>query len=317
MKLGLINVPLSDHPLGEVLKYARSLGCEAVELGAGGYPGRDHCDPGGLLRDPASLKEFRHTMEESGLEISALSCHGNPLHPNEDIARAYDEDFRNTVRLAAELEVDTVITFAGCPGDSERSERPNWVTCAWPPDFQEILEWQWTEKVTPYWLEAADFATDHGVQVAIEPHPGFVVYNTETFRRLRDLAGDNVGVNLDPSNLFWQQIDPLVSVQELGKAIFHVHAKDTGFDPSFVARNGVLDTKEHTPDGNRAWSFRVVGRGHGPEFWEALIQKLRSVGYDGAISIEHEDLTVDPEEGIREAADLLGAVLAEDQSNAQ
>lgn len=233
------------------------------------------------------------------------------MHPKENTARAHDEGFRNTVRLASELEVDTVITFAGCPGDSENSERPNWVTCAWPPDFREVLEWQWNERAVPYWQEAARFAEEHGVRVAIEPHPGFVVYNAETFWRLRDAVGDNVGVNLDPSNLFWQQIDPLVSVEELGNAIFHVHAKDTSFDPNLVARNGVLDTKEHTPDGERSWIFRVVGRGHGMDFWRALVRKLHGVGYRGAVSIEHEDLSINPEEGIREAAGLLGAALEE------
>ena len=174
------------------------------------------------------------------------------------------------MRLGAELGVETVITFAGCPGDSENSGRPNWVTCAWPPDFREVLEWQWSQKVAPYWREAASFAEERGVRVAVEPHPGFVVYNAETFRRLREIAGDNVGVNLDPSNLFWQQIDPLASVEELGDAVFHVHAKDTGFDPNLVVRNGVLDTKQHTPDGERSWVYRVVGRGHGKSFGEHL-----------------------------------------------
>ena len=311
MKLGLFTVPLADKPLSEALDYARNLGCEAVELGAGGYPGNAHCDPHGLLANSGALEDFQRTVEDSGVEISAFSCHGNPLHPKEDIARAHDEDFRNTVRLAAELGVETVVTFAGCPGDSDKSERPNWVTCAWPPGFREVLEWQWSERVEPYWKEAASFAKERGVRIAIEPHPGFVVYNSETFWRLREIVGDNVGVNLDPSNLFWQQIDPLTVVEELGETIFHVHAKDTGFDLNLVARNGVLDTKEHTPDGERSWVYRVVGRGHGADFWRNFVRKLHGVGYDGALSIEHEDLSVAPEEGFREAAGLLGAALGE------
>ncbi|MGB3683730.1 MAG: sugar phosphate isomerase/epimerase [Rubrobacteraceae bacterium] len=309
MKLGLFTVPLGDLPLPEALEYATSLGCGVVELGAGGYPGRDHCDPKGLLANPEALEDFKRTVAESGVGISALSCHGNPLHPDQSLARTHDEDFRNAVRLASELEVDTVVTFSGCPGDSEGSERPNWVTCAWPPDFLEILEWQWNEKVAPYWQEASGFAGEHGVKVAIEPHPGFVVYNTGTFRRLRALAGDDIGVNLDPSNLFWQRIDPVACAGELGDAIFHVHAKDTGLNPDRVAMDGVLDTKEHTPDGERAWVYKVVGRGHGEDFWGALIQTLYNVGYEGAISIEHEDLAVDPKAGFGEAADLLSSAL--------
>ena len=312
MKLGLFTVSLNDRPLAEVLGYARDLGCGAVELGAGDYPGNDHCDPAELLADSSAFGEFRRVVRESGLEIGALACHGNPLHPVERTARAYDEDFRNTVRLAAELGVNTVVTFSGCPGDSAKAEKPNWVTCAWPPDFPRILEWQWTEKVAPYWQEASDFAKERGVQVAIEPHPGFVVYNAETFWRLRNITGGNVGVNLDPSNLFWQQIDPLASVAEFGEAIFHVHAKDAGFALDLVARNGVLDTKEPVPDDGRSWVYRVVGRGHGADFWRSLVLKLRSVGYEGALSIEHEDLSVDPEEGVREAAEVLRGALVKE-----
>lgn len=131
MKLGLFTVPLADRPLPEALDYARSLGCEAVELGTGGYPGRDHCDPARLLADTTALEKFRRIAGRGGLEVSALSCHGNPLHPNENVARTHDEDFRDTVRLAEELGVETVVTFFGCPGDSEGSKRPNWVVCPW------------------------------------------------------------------------------------------------------------------------------------------------------------------------------------------
>lgn len=309
MKLGVFTVPLADRPLPEALDYARSLGCEAMELGTGGYPGRDHCDPKRLLADPATLEEFRRIVERSGLEVSALSCHGNPLHPNKELARGHDEDFRNTVRLAAELGISTVITFSGCPGDSEASERPNWVTCAWPPDFQEVLDWQWREKVAPYWKEAANFARDHAVRIAIEPHPGFVVYNTDSFRRLRETTGEVVGVNFDPSHLFWQQMDPLVCVRELGDAIFHVHAKDTWVDPQNTRCNGVLDTKPYTDEIERSWIFRTVGYGHGLEFWRALTSELRLAGYDGALSIEHEDSLMSTDEGLRKAAGLLQEAL--------
>ncbi len=313
MKLSLFTVPLADRPLPEALDYARSLGCEAVELGAGGYPGRGHCDPGRLLKDSRDLEEFRRVVRESGLEISSLSCHGNPLHPNDAAARAYDDDFRDTVRLAAELGVGTVVTFAGCPGDSDKSTKPNWVTCAWPPDFLEVLEWQWREKVAPYWLEAGEFAREHDVRIAIEPHPGFVVYNTDTFRRLRDIVGEDLGMNLDPSNLLWQQIDPLACAGELGSAILHVHAKDVEVDLHNAARNGVLDTTEHTPEGERSWVFRVPGRGHDSGFWRALVRELHAADYAGAISIEHEDLGLGAEEGFEGAARFLKDLLVEER----
>ena len=186
---------------------------------------------------------------------------------------------------------------------------PNWVTCPWPPDFTESLEWQWTERATPYWTEAAAFAKDHGVRVAIELHPGFVAYHTESFWRLREIGGETIGVNFDPSHLFWQGMDPLVCVRELGDAIFHVHAKDTWLDQPNIRRNGVLDTKPYTDEMHRSWIFRTVGYGHGQEFWRALISELRLAGYDGALSIEHEDSLMSVNEGFTSAVEFLKDVV--------
>ena len=62
---------------------------------------------------------------------------------------------------------------------------PNWVTCPWPPEYLELLDWQWEKKVTPFWKKHGKFAKDHGVKVAIEMHPGFVVYSPETMLQLR------------------------------------------------------------------------------------------------------------------------------------
>ena len=312
MKVGVFTVLLADRPLEEALDYARDVGCEAVEIGAGGYPGDAHCKPKDLLGDAGTREEFRRAVESRGLEISALSCHGNPLHPNEDRATADDATFRDTVRLASELGVGTVITFSGCPGDSEGSEKPNWVTCPWPPDFREILDWQWNEKVAPYWQEASAFARENGVRVAIELHPGFVAYNTDSFWRLREIGGETIGVNFDPSHLFWQQMDPLVCVRELGDSIFHVHAKDTWLDKQNISRNGVLDTKPYTDEVNRSWIFRTVGYGHGLGFWRALASELWMAGYDGVISIEHEDSLMSVDEGFRKAVSFLkDAVISE------
>ncbi len=297
---------LADRPLEEALDHVMEVGCEAVELGSGGYSGKAHCDPERLLRDAGAFEGFRRTLQGRGLGISALSCHGNPLHPDEGVARAHDEDFRNSVRLAALLGVETVVTFSGCPGDSEGSKKPNWVTCPWPPDFLETLEWQWNERVAPYWDKAASFAREHGVKVAIEPHPGFVVYNTDSFWRLRELVGgEDVGVNFDPSHLFWQQADSLACVRELNDAVFHVHAKDTWVDPQNTKRNGVLDTKEYSDVVHRSWTFRTVGYGHGQGFWRALVSELRLAGYDGVISIEHEDPLMSANEGFEKAVGFL------------
>ena len=315
MKIGVFAVLFGEKPLGEALDYIKSAGCGAVEIGCGHYPGKAHCDPAALLGDEAALAAFRNEFESRGLEISALSCHGNVLHPDRAVAQADDQNFRETIELASRLGVQNVINFSGCPGDSEHSTKPNWVTCPWPPDFLEILEWQWNDVAAPYWSEIGALAKSKGVRIAIELHPGFLAYHTDSFLRLRAIGGDAIGVNFDPSHLFWQGMDPLVCARELGDAIFHVHMKDTWLDKPNIARTGVLDTKPYTLEKERSWIFRTVGYGHGQEFWRALISELRLAGYDGALSIEHEDSILSINEGFTRAVDFLAdSVLTEDRT---
>jgi sugar phosphate isomerase/epimerase len=306
VKVGVFAVLFEDRPFAEALDLIAGAGCEAVELRAGPD---GPCDPRALLADAGARQRLSGELASRGLEVSALSCHGNPLHPDGDRAAADDLRFRDTVRLAAELGIGTVVTFSGCPGESATSQRPSWVVARWPPDFVETLEWQWRERVLPYWQEAAAFVQGHGVRVAIEPHPGFVVYHAQSFARLHAAAGDAVGVNFDPSHLFWQGIDPLVAVRELAGSIYHVHAKDTLLRPAELAAKGVLDTTATEP-GERPWHFVTVGDGHGADFWGELVRELRTAGFDGALSIEHEDPLRDREDGFRRAASFLREVLA-------
>lgn len=281
----------------------------AIELGTGGWPGRDHVDPDGLLACPTDAATYRQRVADAGLTISALSCHGNPLHPHAVRASADDATFRTTVRLAEALQVPVVVTFSGCPGDSAEARHPNWVTTPWPPEFLEVLDWQWDERALPYWQEATAFAASHGVKVAIEPHPGFLVYNVETALRLRAAAGPNLGVNFDPSHFWWQGIDPVAAIRALGPAIFHVHAKDIALNPVHVAVNGVLDTKSYRRLDERSWLFRTVGWGHDELAWKGIVSALRLAGYDRVMSIEHEDALASADEGVRSAVHLLSRVL--------
>lgn len=313
MKLGVLTVLYQDRPLESVLDLLTKMGVQAVELGSGGYPGTAHANPEILLKDPAAVKALRDSVEKRGLMISALSCHGNPLHPDKDVAAEYDRSYRDTVRLASELEVGVVNLFSGCPGDSDDAKYPNWVTCAWPPDFTDLLQWQWDEKVIPYWQEAGEFAEKAGIKLAFEMHPGFVVYNPETLLRLRDAVGPVIGANYDPSHLYWQGIDPVASIRALAGAIHHVHAKDTYVDPQNTAVNGVLDTKPYSDMLNRSWSFRTVGYGHDKFSWRAMISTLRMVGYDYVMSIEHEDALASVDEGLARAVSFLQDVLLVEQ----
>lgn len=315
MKLGVFAVLFGDKKFEEALDIIANSGLDSVEIGTGGYPGDAHCNPQELLNNENKLKEFKKAIETRDLTISALSCHGNPLHPNKEISAKHHEQFQNTVRLAEKLGVNTVITFSGCPGESDYSRFPVWVTCSWPEDHAEVLEWQWKEKVIPYWKEQSRFLAEHGVRVAIEPHPGFVVYNNDTAIRLRKECGDNIGVNFDPSHLFWQNMDPVASIKEIAEhdALYHFHAKDTAIDAQNTATNGVLDTKPYSDELNRSWIFRTIGYGHGEETWREIISALQLVGYEGTVSIEHEDSLMSVEEGFQKGVDFLKNIVIKER----
>ncbi len=308
MRVGVFTPLLSQLPLEDVLKKLATYDIHTVELGTGNYPGDAHCKLS-MLDKPAELAKFKETLEKYGATISALSSHGNPLHPDRERAQHDRETSRKTILLAEKLGVPVVVDFSGCPGDSANSKWPNWVTCPWPPDYLEILKWQWDEVVTPYWKEHAKFAADHGVKVAIEMHPGFVVYSPETMLRLRAITGPVVGCNLDPSHMFWQGIDPIAAVRLLGDAIHYVHAKDTQIYERNLPLTGVLDTKSYTDERNRAWIFRTCGYGHDAGWWKEFASTLRMFGYDYVLSIEHEDTLLSPEEGLSKAAGFLQGVV--------
>jgi len=310
MKLGVFTVLLAQKSLEEACQYLSNLGVQAVEIGTGGFPGNAHCNTAELLSDDGKIEKFKDTIKKYGLEISALSCHGNAVHPDKEIAKKFHKDFEDTVLLAEKLGIDRVITFSGCPGDSPGSKYPNWVTCPWPEDFLKILDYQWNEILIPYWAKAAKFAGEHGVtKICFELHPGFCVYNTETLLKLRSAVGDAIGANFDPSHLFWQEIDPVAAIKKLGPAIYHFHAKDCRIDEYNTRVNGVLDTKHYGDEANRSWIFRTVGYGHGYQVWKDIVSALRIVGYDHVLSIEHEDSLMSVSEGLEKAISFLKEVM--------
>jgi sugar phosphate isomerase/epimerase len=310
MKLGVLLSALGDKTLDEALGYLESIGVEAFELGCGGYPGTAHADAKELIRDEAKLTQLKETIGRHNLTMSALSVHGNPVHPNKEVAAKFHSDFEAAVLLAEKLGMNRVITFSGCPGDSENSKYPNWVTCPWPEDFIKILDWQWNEVLIPYWKKACKFANDHGVdKIALELHPGFCVYNPASLLRLRKEVGDTIGANLDPSHLFWQGIDIVSAIRGLKGAIYHFHAKDTKIDPYNTAFKGVLDTENYGNEAKRSWIFRTVGYGHGEQVWRDIFSELRLAGYDYVASIEHEDSLMSQQEGLEKAVGFLKSVM--------
>ena len=313
MELGVLTNLYASKSLDETLSILHGMGVTMAEIGCGGYPGKAHCDPKVLLNDDAALAEFKATFEKYDMKISCLSCHGNAVHPDKAIAKAFHDDFVDAVLLAEKLGVDTIVTFSGCPGDHEGAKYPNWVTCPWPEDFLAILEWQWNEVLIPYWKETAAFGKAHGVtNIAFEMHPGFAVYNPATLMKMRAAVGDVIGANFDPSHLIWQGIEPVAAIRYLQGAIYHFHAKDTKIDKINTAKIGVLDTKHYGDELNRAWVFRACGYGNDATYWKEIVSALRLTGYDKVMSIEHEDSLMSIDEGLTKAVDFLKPILMYD-----
>jgi sugar phosphate isomerase/epimerase len=313
MKLGVFLAMFRDIPFDKVLDYIASTGVEVVEINCGGYVGDTYCKAAELLNDDAACRALKTAIESRGLNISALSAHANPLHPDPAIGEPHRAAVTNAILLAEKLGVDTVITFSGCPGGGPDDKTPNWVTCPWPPDFSQTVKWQWEAVMLPYWQEMAKFAQERGIRIAIEMHPGFCVYSPETAVALRDAIGPTIGTNFDPSHLFWQGANPIHAIRALGASIYHFHAKDTVIDPVNATLNGVLDTKSYADFSHRSWIFRTVGYGHGEETWRAMISNLQLVGYQGAISIEHEDGLMSQNEGFEKAVELLKPMIIRQQ----
>lgn len=316
MKIGSLSAAWSAQPLEEVLDFFAGAGLQTIELGAGAYPGNAHCNPQELLGSKAKLKAFTDAIEKSGLEISALSVHGNPLHPNAEIATEHHEAFVNAVKLAGVLGIQCVNGFSGLPGGSAADQVPNWVVAPWPQDHADALVYQW-EVAAKYWKAQAKLLEKADVCMCFEMHPNFLVYNPETLVKLREVAGsDRLCANFDPSHLFWQGIDPSAAIRWLAeqakgaRSFFqHVHAKDSLVYEWNSKVNGVLDTKHYGDEINRGWIFRTVGYGHDYSVWKDMISTLRMVGYDGVLSIEHEDSLMSSNEGFLKAIAFLKEVL--------
>lgn len=325
MKLGVMAALFGGMSLNEMLEACIHAELDAVELPVGAYPGAPFFDPAKVLASARDLATLRDSIRDTGLEISALAVHGNPVHPDRTIAKAHHNAFVTAVKLAEKLEVETVVTFSGCPGGSRSDRTPNWVTCPWPNDFLEILRYQWDDVLVPYWSEQAKLAKQHGVRIAWEAHPGFCVYNPDTLIRLSERAHKAAGIkgkpilgaNLDPSHFFWQGIDPVVAARHLGEAglLFYCHAKDTELVTDQAAINGYNDARPYTDLRHRSWSFRTCGYGHGDEFWKPFISMLRRYGYDGTISIEHEDALMSASEGLEKAVTYLRGVLVHEPAD--
>jgi len=313
--IGVFDPAFPDLTLDQLVEKYASLGVEAAEIGTGGYPRNQHCPTQELLDDPAKLNAWRKKFEDHNIQIATLSCHGNPVHPDRKVAEHDDQTFRQTVLLAEKLGVKVIVGFSGCPGANPTDANPNWITYRWPPEYAAAQDWQWKERLVPYWKEAVKYARAHGVRrIALEMHPNFCVYNPLTLLKLREAVGEEIGANNDLSHLFWQGCNPVEVIHMLGKegAIYHAHMKDTVLYADKVARYGVLNFVFEKQDLKTASdAFRAVGYGHGASTWKDIVRAYMDVGYDGIFSVENEDPILSGEVGVERALYVLKNVREE------
>lgn len=325
MKLGAYTACLHDKPLEEMLAILKDLGLTSAEINAGGFIGTPHLPVEELLASESARREYLATFDRYGIELTALNCNGNPLHPDPEVH--HDADLKRAIKLAGLLGIKTVITMSGLPATEATGTRPSWTVIPWDSVYLETLDYQWDEVAIPFWKDIQQLAAASDVNVAIEMHPHNLVFNPATMQRLAAATTPEGGVNrvgaeMDPSHLFWQHIDPVKAVEELGDLVFFAAAKDTLIHET-AAINGVLDDRfawipaEEHPLGLGGhytvtkwpsvpgWSFVAVGRGHDVDFWQRFLTALAEHTSVTAVNIEHEDASFGQIEGLKFAAENL------------
>ena len=305
MKLGFVTDSLGGRNFTEMLDAAVALGVQGVEVNTGGWSTAPHFDLT-AMKEAGARKTFQRAFADRGLQVIALNANGNPLHPTDPAQSACLKD---TIRIAGDLGIKTVCTMSGLPAGAPGDKMPNWVVNAWPPETQTMLRHQWGNVAIPYWHDMAAFAQSCGVErIALELHANQLVFNVPSLLRLREAVGPIIGANLDPSHLFWMGADPLVAAGALGKAIYHVHAKDTFLNTPVQATRSLLENGSLTDIPSRAWSYITLGFGHGEEWWRSFCYHLLMAGYNGWLAIEHEDVLLNAYEGLAKSVALLKGV---------
>ncbi|MEO0023648.1 MAG: hypothetical protein RL196_89 [Actinomycetota bacterium] len=323
MKFGAYNAVLHSMDLPSAIDYIASIGLEGIELNSGGFLPPSHIPTfDDVLVSDVARDDFLGQFEGKAVSIAGLNCNGNPLHPDPKIGNKHSNDVRRSIRLANRLGQNRVVTMSGLPAGEVGGVRPNWVVNAWNSAALDVIDYQF-EIAAKFWAEIDREARDLDVKVALELHPQNVVFNPASMRELIARAGTtNIGVELDASHLFWQQMDPIAVVKDLGPLVLHAAAKDIRINPE-VAINGVLDNsfRRLGPDEPRtnlggdewanewpkpsSWDFVAVGKGHPIDYWADFIAALNDVDPNMICNIEHEDVEFGGLEGLEFAAKNL------------
>jgi sugar phosphate isomerase/epimerase len=328
MKLGVYTAILHDRSLDDALDVIKGLGLNGAEINSGGFLPPVHLPIQEIMSSNVRRDEYLDKFSSRNIKLTALNCNGNPLHPDPEVGAVHGTDVFDSIRIASRLGVNRVITMSGLPASNPGALRPSWVVNPWNSVDLDTLEYQWSEVVLPYWRDVDRLAREHGVRVGIEMHPQNVVFNPSTLLRLVEQGGlTNVGAEMDPSHLFWQQIDPVKAIEHLGELVVTAAAKDIRINPS-VAIHGVLDdrfTRVPQAEGplslggkytlnkwpeDSAWDFVAVGIGHDQDFWDRFVQALHKYAPQTDLAIEHEDASLGRIEGLEVAASTLKKSIA-------
>lgn len=269
MNVGILTGPFGAEKFDTVLDFAEENGILCLEVVA--HPGSKHIDPASLTA--ASARAFREAIESRGLRISSLAYYANTTDAKN--AKAIQAHAKKTIDAAAMLGVPTVCMVAGMP-------------------VAGMSKIETIRKVLPkVWRPILDHAARKGVNIAIENYFATCLQGLDTFECLFDTIRDeHFGLNYDPSHLVHQECDHLIPVSWFAKRIFHTHAKDTLIDRALRAKVGIY--------GSGWWRYVIPGFGN--INWGEYIAHLRMNGYDGVLSIEHEDSSQTREEGFRRGA---------------
>jgi len=268
MQIGFLTAPFHGSPLDELLLWAQEEGFEAAEVVA--HPEAGHIHTSKVVAGEA--EEVAKLFRNHGIRISSLATYQNALDPDPQARKQASDALRLSIDAAKMLGVDVVCTIAGMA----------------PPgkDKMAAIEQDFAEVFTPI----VDHAAKKGVRIALENWYATLLQGLDHWDRVFQVVPHpNLGLNFDPSHLYWMQVDHIEAVHRFANRIFHVHAKDCLVSQHVLRQVGVL---------GRGW-WRYCIPGYGGIHWGEFIAHLRSVKYDGVLSIEHEDSAFGREEGFK------------------
>ena len=279
MKLGFLTACLPDRTLEEIAHWASAQGFEALEVAAWPVRGGRDFTATHLRAEkftPDDAQRVRDTFEKERLELSSLAFYDNNLHPDPGERKAINEHVLACIEAAALLGCETVGTFVG--RDPSKTV------------VQNLAE---AEEVFAPIVERAE---DRGVKIIIENcvmegwhpdgYPGNLAYSPELWEWMFSLG---LYLNYDPSHLIWMGIDPVKALQPYVDRIPHAQAKDVELFGDKRNRYGwpgkAVDREDPWDVG--WWRYRIPGLGEVD--WRRLIDAMYEGGFDGVLSIEHED----------------------------